>query len=246
MTIRISSLAPAIVLVLMTGVASAGPDMEKIYADFEKHTGLVRAEVPDTGGDYLGKTHRGYQVLYTAKAGNVWGRYAARLTMGEIGREVGGVLGHLTGQRPSGVGTVVGSPLDRLLSELIGQPLAVTVLLDHGKAAAPRLEIVSRYSPLERDASLPERARISAKAGAIHAEDAEFASRIAANKQLMNRLGKLRGELIVVDDRAVAFLWAGSETDYSGMIRDHGGYWKMLNAIMDDLADIADAMPVSQ
>ena len=47
----------------------------------------------------MGKTHRGYNVVFTAKAGNVWGRYAARLTMGEIGREVGGFAAYLTGQR---------------------------------------------------------------------------------------------------------------------------------------------------
>jgi hypothetical protein len=29
------------------------------------------------------------------------------------------------------------------------------------------------------------------------------------------------------------------------MIMDHGGYHKMLNAIMDDLADIADAIPAA-
>jgi hypothetical protein len=38
-------------------------------------------------------------LVFTAKAGNVWGRYAARLTMGEIGREVGGFAAYLTGQR---------------------------------------------------------------------------------------------------------------------------------------------------
>ena len=42
---------------------------------------------------------------------------------------------------------------------------------------------------------------------------------------------------------AVTFLWAGQEDDYSGMINDHGGYTEMLNAIMDDLADLADAIP---
>ena len=72
---------------------------------------------------------------------------------------------------------------------------------------------------------------------------AAFAGKLAANKQLMNRMKSLRGEYIRVDGDAVTFLWSGSETDYSGMIMDHGGYAKMLNAIMDDLADIADAIP---
>ncbi|HUP65593.1 MAG TPA: hypothetical protein VM557_09950, partial [Thermoanaerobaculia bacterium] len=51
--------------------AAAAPNQEKIYADFAKRTGLERTEVPGTSGEYLGKTHRGYPVLYTAKAGNV-------------------------------------------------------------------------------------------------------------------------------------------------------------------------------
>ncbi len=62
----------------------------------------------------------------------------------------------------------------------------------------------------------------------------------------MKRLKSLRGEYIRVDGDAVTLLWAGSETDYSGMISDHGGYYKMLNAMMDDLADIADAIPAGQ
>jgi len=58
----------------------------------------------------------------------------------------------------------------------------------------------------------------------------------------MNRMKSLRCQYIRVDGDAVTFLWSGSEKDYSGMINDHGGYSKMLNAIMDDLADIADAI----
>jgi hypothetical protein len=30
------------------------------------------------------------------------------------------------------------------------------------------------------------------------------------------------------------------------MIRDHGGYDKMLNALMDNLADVADALPAAK
>ncbi|HVR42018.1 MAG TPA: hypothetical protein VMS56_01130 [Thermoanaerobaculia bacterium] len=235
-------------LVLLGGLggsaAATTAAYEKVLREIEKQTGLTRSEIPGAEGEYLGKTHRGYRVIYTAKAGNVWGRYAARLTMGEIGREVGGVLGYLTGQRHSG-GTIVGSPLDRLLSEIIGQPLSVTILLDHGKPDAPRLDIVSGYSPLARDEELPEQARISRRAGAIYSNDAELAARLTSNKALMKRMKSLRCQFIRVDGEAVAFLWAGSETDYSGMINDHGGYYRMLNALMDDLADIADAIPAT-
>lgn len=231
------------ILVLLATVVSAGSSAyDKVMEQIQRETGLAPVQVPNTEGAYLGKTHRGYEVLYTAKAGNVWGRYAARLTMGEIGREVGGLLGYLTGQRESLSGTVVGSPLDRQLSKIIGQPLAVTVILKHGKPAAPRLDIVSKYSVLAGEVDLPEQARIGMKAGAIYSADAAFAQRLSSNRAFMNRIKNLRCQWIRVDEDAVTFLWSGSETDYSGMIGDHGGYSKMLNAIMDDLADIADAI----
>ncbi len=46
-----------------------------------------------------------------------------------------------------------------------------------------------------------------------------------------------------MDNEAVSLFWAGQEKDFSQMINDHGGYYKMLNAFLDDLADIADAIP---
>ena len=45
---------------------------------------------------------------------------------------------------------------------------------------------------------------------------------------------------------AVSFFFAGNETEYSGLIRDHGDYFKMLNDLMDDLADVADAIPTER
>jgi hypothetical protein len=217
---------------------------EKILADFEKETGLKAVQIPNTEGSWLGKTHRGYQVLYTARAGNVWGRYAARLTMAETGKEVGGVLGYLTGQYKSGIGGATGSPLDRLLSKVIGQPLAVTMILRHDKGSGPRLDILSGCSVIEPEETLPQRQKVGSKGGFLYAADGDFAARIAGNEALMKRMKDLRCQHIRLDDDAVSFFWAGSETDYSGMIRDHGGYYKMINAIMDDLADIADAIPV--
>jgi hypothetical protein len=109
-------------LAFMAVIATAGDSrQDKILAEFESKTGLKPVQIPDTGGAYLGKIHRGYSVLYTAKAGNVWGRYAARLTMGEIGKEVGGLLGFLTGQYSSGVGGVTGSPREGFLSGRVVQ-----------------------------------------------------------------------------------------------------------------------------
>ena len=177
---------------------------QKALEQIQKDTGLASVQIPNTEGDYLGKTHRGYQVIYTTKAGNVWGRYAARLTMGEIGKEVGGLLGFLTGQHEALGGNVVGSPLDRQLSQIIGQPLSVTVILQHKKPGAPRLDIVSGYSVLAKDVAMPEQAKIGYKAGSIYSADSAFAGRLAvlefANKALrpldlpFTEYGSLRGD----------------------------------------------------
>jgi len=217
---------------------------DRVLVQIEQKTGLKPVEIPDTQGAYLGKTHRGYAVIYSAKAGDVWGRYVARLTMGEIGRESGGLLGYLTGQKPSLGGTVVGSPMDRLLSRQIGQPLSVTVALWHGKSNAPRLDVLSDYAKIGPEEKLPQFEKVGFNAGHIHSEDAAFARRIAENPALMKRMKNLRSQYIRLDADAVTLFWSGSETDYSGMIRDHGDYFKMLNDFMDDLADIADAIPV--
>ncbi len=242
---QIKNWAALALVAVIVGDLAASDAYQKALEQIQKDTGLAPIQIPNTEGAYLGKTHRGYEVIYSAKAGNVWGRYAARLTMGEIGHEVGGVLGFLTGKHESLGDQVVGSPLDRAMSKVIGQPLSVTVILKHGKPAAPRLDVVSKYSVLANEVDMPEQAKIGFKAGSIYSADAAFAARLAGNKQLMNRMKSLRCQYIRVDSDAITFLWSGSETDYSGMIMDHGGYSKMLNAIMDDLADIADAIPKS-
>jgi len=247
-TLSIGASALATVLFsFAVGSVSAGQSAsDRALVEIERQTGLKTVEVPDTQGAYLGKTHRGYQVLYTAKAGNVWGRYAARLTMGEIGHETGGVLGFLTGHRDALGDTVTGSPFDRLLSRAIGQPLSVTMILKHGRSKVPRLDIVSGYSVLKPEDQLPQQATIGFKAGSIFSTDADFSKRVESNAALMKRLKNLRCEYIRVDEAAVTLFWAGSETDYSGMISDHKGYYRMLNDFMDDLADIADAIPAQK
>src|SRR5258707_12888025 len=79
--------------------ASAQSLKPEMLAQFEQKTGLKPVEIPGTQGAYMGKTHRGYNVVFTAKAGNLWGRYAARLTMGEIGPEAAGSAAAGTGKR---------------------------------------------------------------------------------------------------------------------------------------------------
>ena len=217
---------------------------ERVMAQIAEKTGLKPITIPETQGAYMGKTHRGYEVVYTAKAGDVWGRYAARLTMAEIGREAGGLAAFLTGQGRH-ISEVTGSPMDRLLSQQIGQPLSVTMILKHRKPKAPRLDIVSEYAKVMPAERMPTRAKIGHNAGSLLANDEEFARRLAANEALMKRLKNLRSQYIRLDADAVTLFWAGSERDYSGMIRDHGDYFRMLNDLMDDLADIADAIPAA-
>ncbi len=105
----ITSMLTGLLALLFSDFALADA-YQKALEQIQKDTGLAPIQIPNTEGAYLGKTHRGYEVIYTAKAGNVWGRYAGRLTMGEIGHEVGGLLGFLTGQREALGAQVVGSP----------------------------------------------------------------------------------------------------------------------------------------
>jgi hypothetical protein len=215
----------------------------EMAAQFEQKTGLKPVEIPGTQGAYMGKTHRGYNVVFTGKAGNVWGRYAARLTMAEIGREVGGFAAHVTGQRGRIGESVVGSPLDRLLSQYLGQPITIAIVLAHDKPGAPRLDVLSDRAKVGPEDKLQRRDKIGGNAGHIYADDADFAARVVGNAALMKRLKNLRYEYIRLDQDAVTFFFAGTELDYGGLIRDHGDYFKMLNDLMDDLADIADAIP---
>jgi hypothetical protein len=243
--LRAACICAALALPIAMSAMAQSAD-EKALQQIAEKTGLKSVAIPETGGAYLGKTHRGYEVIYTAKAGDVWGRYVARLAMGELGREAGGVLAYLTGQREHLGGNVVGSPLDRFLSQQISQPLSVTIMLKHGKPNAPRLDVLSDYARVVPADKGPQREKVGFNAGYLYAEDAEFARRIAENALLMKRMKNLRCEYIRLDADAVSLFWAGSETDYSGMIRDHGDYYRMLNDLMDDLADIADAVPAGK
>jgi hypothetical protein len=229
----IIALAPA-------GTGSAQSLKPEMLAQFEQKTGLKPVEIPGTQGAYMGKTHRGYNVVFTAKAGNVWGRYAARLTMGEIGREAGGFAAYLTGQRGRIGESVVGSPLDRLLSQYLGQPVTLAIVLTHNKPNAPRLDVLSEHAKVAPEDQLQRRDKIGSNAGYLYADDADFGRRVQGNAALMKRLKNVRNEYIRLDQDGISFFFAGTELDYSGLIRDHGDYFKMLNDLMDDLADIAD------
>ena len=232
------------VVLLLAGCAGYQKKVqEEARADIARETGLEKVDVPGTGGEYLGKEHRGYQVLYTGKAGDVWGRYAARLTMGEIGREVGGIMAFLTSSYEYG-GNVAGSPLDRILADMIGQPISITMILVHGKPDAPRLDIVSDYANVLPEEKLPKFERLGIGPGTIYTRDQTFGRRIVENTALIDRLDDLWGAYIRVDGETVSLFWAGQEVDFSRMINDHGGYYEMINSLLDDLADIAGAIPI--
>lgn len=231
---------------LSLNTASAQEMKPAMLAEFERKTGLKPVEIPDTKGYYMGKTHRGYEVVFTAKAGNVWGRYAARLTASEIGKEAGGFWARVTGHRESITDTVVGSPVDKLLTRYFGHPIMLVITLIHNKEAAPALFVKSDKVTFDPGFEITRRDKIGGNAGYIYSEDAAFASKLTGNAVLMKRLKNLRDQAIVVDNDAVTFLFAGTELDYSSLIRNHGDYYKMLNDLMDDIADIADAIPAER
>ena len=176
----------------------------------------------------------------------MWGRYVARLTAAEIGKEAGGFWARVTGHRESITDTVVGSPVDKLLTRYFGHPIMLVITLIHHKEAAPFLIVKSDKVPFDPGAEITRRDKIGGNAGYIYSEDAAFAAKLTGNAVLMKRLKNLRDQAIVVDNDAVTFLFAGTELDYSSLIRNHGDYYKMLNDLMDDLADIAEAIPTER
>src|SRR5438132_12515610 len=204
----------SIIVLAPAGTGSTQSLKPEMLAQFEQKTGLKPVEIPGTQGAYMGKTHRGYNVLFTAKAGNVWGRYAARLTMGEIGKEVGGFTAYLTGQRGNIGESVVGSPLDRLLSQYLGQPITLAIVVTHKKPNAPRLDVLSDRAKVGPEDKLQRREKIGGNAGYIYADDGEIAMRVQGNAALMKRLKDLRNEYIRLDRDTVSFCFAGTEVEY--------------------------------
>lgn len=230
---------PVISMSLLSGCLPV-PTPEQQLQSLESGTGFRPVTIDGASADYLEKVHRGYRMLLRIKMGNVWGRYVARVTAGEVGRELGGIWSFLTGSYRSGVGGVTGSPFDRLLSDMIGQPISISVIADHHKPRASRADIYSMFSNIKPYDPQPEIQYIGLGPGTLYAADSRYAQRVLAEAELVERLKNFRSQYIRVDDRAVSFIFAGSENDYSGMIRDSGGYQQLINAIADSLADMAD------
>ena len=76
-------IAAAAIALSSFSVFAGSSAYQKALEQIQKDTGLAPVQIPDTQGDYLGKMHRGYQVIYTAKAG------LATLTEFTGGRSVG-------------------------------------------------------------------------------------------------------------------------------------------------------------
>lgn len=216
------------------------PTTQDQLAMIESTTGYKPAVIEGATADYLEKDLDGYKLLLRIKYGDVWGRYAARVTAGEVGRELGGIWSFLTGSYKSGVGGITGSPFDRLLSDIIGQPISISVMMAHNKSHAPRLDIVNNFSTIQPYDKQPKIAYIGLRAGSLYSNDPQYARRILDNKALVKKIENFRSAYIRVDSTSVSFLFAGSETDYSGMIRDTGGYSNLLNDISTVLVALAN------
>lgn len=216
------------------------PTPEEQMRHIEEATGLHPEADVSASEPALTKIHHGYPVMVRFKLGDVWGRWATRVAVGDIGREVGGILGFLTGQTKSEVGGITGSPFDRVLSQTIGQPLSLVAVLRHGKPGASRLDLYNQSSTIRPYDPLPSIEWVSISAGTLYSGDTSFARRILDNSRLMSILENFRSGYVRVDEYAVSFLFAGSENEYSGMIRNFGSYENMLNGILDGLAGIAD------
>lgn len=229
-------------VLLLFAACTPGYDPKTYQATFESKTGLHPDEIePD--GAFLTKTHRGYPVMARLKMGDVWGRYAARVAMGEIGRQLGRIGQFLSGSYESG-GSFTGSPLDRALSALIGQPMSMFVVLNHGKKDPPMLDIVSSTSTIKPTRSLPKVGGLGLVIGeTVYSDDQVFWNRIDANKILHDNLTKFRSYYVLVDERSVSFLFAGSENEWSAMIRAYPSYEDFIVAVLDTLAGIADTIP---
>lgn len=229
-----------LIVFFLTGCTKI-PTPQEQYENLFAATGLKRLDMPNAEGMFLGKNHRGYEVLGRIEMGDVWGRYAARVAMSEAGRELGGVWGFLTGSYEH-VSAVVGSPLDRVLSEVIGQPLSMFFVLKHDKQSDARVDIYNMFSTIKPYDPQPEIKYIGLNTGTLYASDRSLADKILSDASLIQNLGYFRSMYIRVDSLAVTFAFAGSENDYSYMIREAGSYENLLRAILDSLAQLADKL----
>lgn len=247
MTSRIpkASSVPAIAFLFLLACAcfqaatahAATPSVDEQLAAIRSNTGLDSVGDDGNGTPILGKIHRGHAVVVRFRMGDVWGRYVARLGASEMSKELHGYWQQLA--RAPG-NTPVGSPLDRMLSDAIGYPIEIVAALDHGKAKASPLAIIAERAPFSATELKPLDAP---RLGHLNFYgDAALAGKIADDAALVKRLKGMRSCSIRVEGNSVVFAFAGDEMQYSAMIRESGGYYGMLNGILDSLADIGEKL----
>ncbi len=199
----------------------------------ESETGLKEITLPDAKGVYLGKSYRGYDFLFTTEVGDVWGRWAARVTLSQL-------QDFLSEGRYRT--SVTGSQLDRLLSRAIGQPLSIIVIAKHDMADAPRLDIITPFSTVKSPDPQPEIYSIGMNTGSIYSESKSLATRLKENEQLMERISELYSPYIRVDKEAITYIYSGPETDLSTMIRNKGSYGAYINHVIEILTDVGEEL----
>lgn len=201
-------------------------------------TGFKRVTVDGATADYLVREAGEYKLLLRIKHGDVWGRYGARVIAGELGRELGGIWSVLTGSYQSGVGSVTGSTVDRILSQIVGQPISISMVMLHHRANAPRLDVVNQFSVIQPTDPVPSVQYIGLRAGTLYSNDPAYARRVLGDP-LIRKLENFRSAYVRVDESSIGFYFAGTENDYSGMLRDTGGYFTLLNDVTDVLLGLA-------
>lgn len=239
-----SAIRAITVCLLVSFVWSCTPlvSPEQAQRDFLLQTGFHPMEGVPAEENWLTKNYRGYDILFRPQMGDVWGRYAARMAIGEIGRNSNRLGQFLSGSYEH-VGTVVGSPLDRLLSRVIGQPLTFYIVVKHNKPNAPRLDVLSDFSTVSPDDPLPKYRYVGFNAGNIYTSNPQFAEKILSHPELVEKLSNLRSQYIRVDELGTSFIFAGSERDWSAEIRERDGYAPLINEIVDVLTEISDLIP---
>lgn len=230
-TRSILSLFALLVLLSSPFTGCTGMSTKDQLKYFENETGLRELPSSKDGELYLGKQHNGYEILFTSKAGNVWGRFAARIALSELldWASNGNYTPH-----------PAGSQLDRLLARVIGQPVTIVIMAKHKKPEASRLDIITPFSTVQPNESLPKVKFVGLNTGSIYSRDPAFANRILSDEVLMNQISDLWHPYIHVDSDIVLYTFSGQETDLSAMIREHGSYTNMINSAMDTITAVAD------
>ena len=225
-------------LTLVLALLLVGPSIADPNAELMERTGLQQLESGDV--PTFGKIHRGYPLKMRIAVGDVWRRYFARLAVAEASNGLPEAWRNLYFDRP-GPGDIAGSRADQALSQVLGYPLTLTVVVEHEHEVNPVFIYGSRsvYKPLEPP---PQQGKLPGTDLKIYSQEPAAAERILADSALVKRLSKLRAPSLAVTSYGASLMWAGDEPQYSAMIRDHKDYADMLNSIFDGLVGLLEAV----